>query len=188
MIENAIIKNLPKFASLSVREFLPPMNESEFENFYHEHSRPLWAYVRRVADSAEIADDVTQESFLKFLGATLRTDENKKAYLYRIATNLTYDYFRRRQREIKRQTTFDAPFYKEPVYEPFAADSGLTAVFDKLNMQERSLLWLAYVEGHPHTEIAAMLGLKSLSVRVLLFRARRKLAKLLDAENIEVQV
>jgi RNA polymerase sigma-70 factor (ECF subfamily) len=53
-------------------------------------------------------------------------------------------------------------------------------------MQERALLWLAYVEGHQHTEIAEMLGLKSLSVRVLLFRARRKLVNLLEAKNLEV--
>ena len=186
MFEAALIKNLPKFASLTRGELLPPMNETEFENFYHEHSRPLWAYVRRVSDSAEIADDVTQESFIKFLGATLRTDENQKAYLYRIATNLTYDYFRRQKRETKRRTA--APVFQEPAYEPFTPDGNLAAVFERLNMQERSLLWLAYVEGHQHNEIAAMLGLKSLSVRVLLFRAKRKLAGLLDAENSEVQI
>lgn len=186
MFEAALIKNLPKFASLTRGELPPPMNEAEFENFYREHSRPLWAYIRRVADSAEIADDVTQESFIKFLGATARTDENQKAYLYRIATNLTYDYFRRQKRETKRQSA--APSYQEPAYEPFAPESDLAAVFERLNMQERSLLWLAYVEGQQHDDIAAMLGLKSLSVRVLLFRAKRKLAGLLDTQNNEVQI
>lgn len=184
----ATIKKLPKFALLTGSESLPPMNETEFENFYNEHSRPLRAYVRRLADSAEIADDVTQESFLKFLGASLRTDDNQKAYLYRIATNLTYDYFRRHRRELRRQTNFDSNIHAEPAYEPFAPESGFSAVFDKLQMQERALLWLAYVEGHQHNEIAEMLGLKSLSVRVLLFRARRKLAKLLDADKFEVQL
>ncbi len=66
------------------------------------------------------------------------------------------------------------------------SESGLTEVFHQLKMQERALLWLAYVEGHQHTEIAEMLGLKSLSVRVLLFRARRKLVNLLKAKNLEV--
>jgi len=161
-------------------------NEVEFENFYNEHSRPLWAYVRRVSNSAEIADDIVQESFMRFLGATLRSGDNEKAYLYRIATNLTYDYFRRNSREIKRQMSLPAEATKESAYEPFAAESEIAHVFDKLKMQERSLLWLAYVEGHQHGEIAKMLGLKPLSVRVLLFRARRKLAALLDANNFEV--
>jgi len=157
------------------------MNESEFENFYNEHSRPLWGYVRRIANSAEIADDVMQESFLRFLGATIREDTNRRAYLYRIATNLVYDNFRRGKREISQPTYSDSDMKEESAYEPFAPESDIGKVFDKLKTQERALLWLAYVEGHDHTEIAAMLGLKSLSVRVLLFRARRKLAGLLDA-------
>lgn len=184
MFRNTItIKSLSRFDILTERENLP-MNETEFEYFYNEHSRPLWAYVRRLADSAEIADDVMQESFLKFLGATLRTDENKKAYLYRIATNLVYDYFRRHKRESKHQMSVEEK--GEPAYEPFLEDSGFTKILDKLKTQERALLWLAYVEGHQHDEIAQMLGLRALSVRVLLFRAKQKLTKLLDENNFEV--
>lgn len=161
------------------------MNEIEFENFYNEHSRPLRAYVRRLSDSPEIADDITQESFLKFLSADLRHDENRKAYLYRIATNQTYDYFRRHSRELNKQTHVYSET-EEPAYEPFAADSGFSLVFNKLQMQERALLWLAYVEGHEHREIAEMLGLNALSIKVLMFRARRKLAKLLEENSFEV--
>lgn len=165
---------------------LPMMNELQFEAFYNEHSRPLWSYVRRIANNAEIADDVMQESFMRFLGATLRSHENEKAYLYRIATNLVYDYFRRNSRDVKQQATLAFSMKEEPNYEPFGDDSQLSEVFEKLKTQERALLWLAYVEGHEHKEIAEMLGLKSLSVRVLLFRARRKLAALLDSNNFEV--
>jgi RNA polymerase sigma-70 factor (ECF subfamily) len=41
------------------------------------------------------------------------------------------------------------------------------------------LLWLAYVEGMSHEEIAAATGLRVLSIKILLFRARRKAAHLL---------
>jgi len=158
------------------------MNQTEFEIFYNEHSRPLWNYVRRIANSPEIADDLVQESFMRILAVTFKPDANRKAYLYRIATNLVYDYFRRHSRELKNQPTAK----EEPAYEPFAAESEMTKVFDRLKPQERALLWLAYVEGHSHTEIAKMLGLQSLSVRVLLFRARRKLAALLETKGVEV--
>ncbi|MDQ3179589.1 MAG: RNA polymerase sigma factor [Acidobacteriota bacterium] len=181
------IESLFKFDYQIEREHSPAtMNEIEFEQFYNEHSRPLWAYIRRLAGRVEIADDLVQESFLKFLGANLRTDTNKKAYLYRIATNLVYDYFRRYQREAKRQARI-ASNMSEEIYEPFAPDGELTEVFRELNLQERALLWLAYVEGHQHKEIGEMLGLKSLSVRVLLFRARRKLVNLLEAKNLKVE-
>jgi RNA polymerase sigma-70 factor (ECF subfamily) len=94
-----IIEGWLKFGSPAEREHLSPMkNEVEFENFYNEHSRPLRAYVRRVSNSAEIADDIVQESFMRFLGASPRSNDNEKAYLYRIATNLVYDYFRSNSR------------------------------------------------------------------------------------------
>lgn len=184
------IENAPRLDNLAFiiagREHESAMtDEAKFEIFYREHSRPLWSYVCRVSGGAsEIADDVVQESFLRFLGAPAGKRTNEKAYLYRIATNLTYDYFRRSAREIKRQANFASN--AETAYEQFAAGSEMAQVFGKLKMQERALLWLAYVEGHAHGEIAEILGLKSLSVRVLLFRARRKLAVLLDADNFGV--
>ena len=52
---------------------------------------------------------------------------------------------------------------------------------DRLRPRERALLWLAYAQGHAHTEIADTLGVKTGSVKLLLFRARRKLAGILRA-------
>jgi RNA polymerase sigma-70 factor (ECF subfamily) len=50
---------------------------------------------------------------------------------------------------------------------------------NRLRPRERALLWLAYAQGHAHTEIADTLGVKTGSVKLMLFRARRKLATLL---------
>ena len=49
----------------------------------------------------------------------------------------------------------------------------------RLKPRERELLWLAYAEGASHKEIADMMGLRAGSVRLLLFRARQKMLKLL---------
>jgi RNA polymerase sigma-70 factor (ECF subfamily) len=55
----------------------------------------------------------------------------------------------------------------------------------QMKARERELLWLAYVEGMKHTEIAASLGLSALSIRSLLFRARQKAAGLLHPRKVE---
>jgi len=49
----------------------------------------------------------------------------------------------------------------------------------RLKPRERDLLWLAYAQGSSHKEIAETLGLKAASIKLLLFRARRRLAGLL---------
>ena len=51
----------------------------------------------------------------------------------------------------------------------------------RLTRRERDLLWLAYAQGSSHEEIATTLGLKTASIKSLLFRARRRLASLLGA-------
>ena len=53
--------------------------------------------------------------------------------------------------------------------------------FGRLKPRERSLLWLAYAQGSSHQEIAGVLGLKTGSIKLLLFRARRRLAGLLGS-------
>ena len=58
----------------------------------------------------------------------------------------------------------------------------ISQLFQRLKPQERELLWLAYVEGNDHKEIARMLGLKEKSIRVLLFRARQKLAGIIQKQ------
>ena len=45
--------------------------------------------------------------------------------------------------------------------------------------RDRQILWLAHAEGYTHPEIAQITGLASASIRLLLFRARRKIARLL---------
>jgi RNA polymerase sigma-70 factor (ECF subfamily) len=55
----------------------------------------------------------------------------------------------------------------------------LARAMARLKPRERDLLWLAYALGSSHQEIAASLGLKPASIKLLLFRARHKLATLL---------
>jgi RNA polymerase sigma-70 factor (ECF subfamily) len=56
----------------------------------------------------------------------------------------------------------------------------MASVFDRLNAQERAILWLAHVEEMSHKEIGAILMVKEKSVRVMVFRAREKAKDLLE--------
>jgi RNA polymerase sigma-70 factor (ECF subfamily) len=64
---------------------------------------------------------------------------------------------------------------------PFEGD--LKPYFEMLSAKERSLLWLAYVEEYNHRDIAKIAGIKENTVKVMLFRAKRKLVALLEGEK-----
>ena len=56
-------------------------------------------------------------------------------------------------------------------------------VFKMLKPRERILLWLAYVDGHTHTEIARITGNRERSIRVQLFRIRKKFTEILKSHG-----
>jgi RNA polymerase sigma-70 factor (ECF subfamily) len=51
---------------------------------------------------------------------------------------------------------------------------------ERLRPRDRSLLWLAYAQGCSHEEIAAVLGVKTASLKALLHRARRRLLAIMS--------
>lgn len=164
-------------------------DEAAFRALYARAAPRLLAYARKVGGWADLADDVVQETFLRYLTADLpaMTDEQTMAYLYRITTRLTIDRWRERERErrwIGQPLDSDAleGIVAEPTERGF--DPDLEKALARLKPRERALLWLAYVEGRSHREMARTLGLAAPSVRVLLFRARRRLARILDEAGL----
>jgi len=160
------------------------MDNDAFAGFYERSARPLWAYLARVCGDASLADDLMQESFVRFLCADHPQDGEVAArkYLFRIASNLLKDHWRR----AKSTPIDDVPEEIFAVSQP-SGQSESRAILDPalalMRPRDRQLLWLAYAEGYSHREIAEVTGLASASIRLLLFRARRKIAALLRDQS-----
>ena len=108
-----------------------------------------------------------------------------KAYLYKTATAAIYD----RWRKSRRERLWSLAFRFREEAPPAAGTGDVTRCFQKLKPRERALLWLAYVEGYAHDEIAGTLDLNEKSIKVLLFRARRNLERILRQNGLsEVQL
>ena len=151
------------------------IDEASFRALYEQTVRPLWAYLVRVSGDRDTADDLLQESYCRFLAAELPAMDpaQSKSYLFRIATNLLHDRWRR-QEPIRPREAADGACQDE-----LESRTDLRRAFDRLKPRERQLLWLAHVEGSDHREIARLTGLRTGSIRLLLFRARCRLAEVL---------
>lgn len=160
------------------------MNEEAFRVFYEQTARPVWLYLARMTGDARLADDLLQESFYRFLrvNSTFESDDHRRNYLYRIATNLVHDH-RRRPRADKAQIGNLAETAASPAdmhtAERVVRRIDLARALDQLKPRERSMLWLAYAQGWTHEEIAASLGLKAASLKALMHRARKRLLTVL---------
>jgi len=156
------------------------MDSDAFAAFYQRSAPTLRGYLVRVSGNPALADDLTQESYLRFLCASRPEggEVNYRRYLFRIATNLLRDHWKRPR-----------PACIEDIPEAFFATDGessrieslakLDPAMARMRPRDRQLLWLAHAEGYSHREISEIMGLREASVRLLLFRARRRMARLL---------
>ena len=157
------------------------IGQAEFEAFYLRTSRQLHGYLCRLSRDPATADELLQEAYIRMINAPAIDEPQRKAYLYKTATNLLRDRWRRqrREREWSAQSEFD-----ERVQQNFNLPVDMASVFERLGAQERAILWLAHVEELSHKEIASVLGVKEQSVRVLVFRAREKAKGLLERAGL----
>ena len=160
------------------------MDEQTFRAFYDRTARPLWAYLSRMTGDRQLAEDLLQETYFRFLRADspYENEAHRRNALFRIATNVARDTHRRRRvRPVPTVQPVDLSALPARTDEArqFEQRTDLDRALRQLKPRERALLWLAYAEGSSHREIASAIGVKLASVKLLLFRARRKLAGLL---------
>lgn len=159
------------------------MDNEAFASFYQRSARPLWAYLARVSADPSLADDLMQEAYVRFLSAgnapSLHDGEvAARRYLFRIASNLLRDHWRRPPAKSIEELPEDF-FTASSIVAQQDSQAILGPALARMSLRERQLLWLAHAEGYEHKEIAEITGLASASIRLLLFRARHKIAKYL---------
>jgi RNA polymerase sigma-70 factor (ECF subfamily) len=181
LLGSTVLTDRERLLALEEAERSFPMSEDEFRVFYELTARPVWVYINRMTGDGRLADDLLQEAYYRLLRTTTRfeSDDHRKNYLYRIATNLVHDH--RRRPRADREPLLDP----EAEAAPDAAGGNesraarridLSRAMARMKPRERSMLWLAYGHGCSHEEIAEVLGLQTSSLKALLHRARRRLA------------
>ncbi len=159
--------------------------EQAFLAAYDAHADAIYRHcVFRVFD-AELAQDLTQETFLRAWKSLAEGAEidNLRAFLYRVATNLVIDHVRKRKAVSLDAMTETAA---EPGHDPrgqlAAVDAARRTVhaMQGLDASSRETVILRHVEGLSPKEIAASRGENENQVSVRLHRAIKQLRHLMD--------
>jgi RNA polymerase sigma-70 factor (ECF subfamily) len=164
------------------------IDEDTFRAFYDRTARGVWSYLARITGDRQLADDLLQETYYRFLRASTayESESHRRNSLYRIATNVARDVRRRTLThpfgvpgaDVERIATGDQAGSTERA-------TDFNRAMARLGPRDRAMLWLAYAEGASHREIAEAMGVRTASLKILLFRARKKLANLLAGRGKE---
>lgn len=161
-----------------------------FELIVVAKGEQLFRTALAILGSEADARDATQEAFVHSWQrlSDLRDIDRFDAWLGRILVNECRMTIRRRGRV--REVALDAPdraVVRAPTADPTsdAADLGFDEAFERLSVDQRTILVLHHTHGYPVREIAAWLGIPAGTVKWRLHRARHALRRELEEERRE---
>ncbi len=129
----------------------------------------------------DVAEDITQETFLKYFETTQYLEKGKKlAFLYTIARNLCTDYFRKSSCEKKIDT-----LHEICMFESYEVETTVTIkdAVSELNKDDQEILLLRYTNELGIGEIAEYLGISRYAVYRRLNAVTTKLRSKLRRED-----
>ena len=174
-----------------------------FSQIYQTYEKPMFNYIFRMVQDRTDAEDLTQEVFIKVYNqlSTLRGESSISTWMYRLATNLCLDHFRKKSYQQDKKTdplsisvlsdshTSGALQSYEDQEVPPADEVVIKAemhacihnYIDQLPEDYRAVIILSELQDLGHQEIAEILDCSLETVKIRLHRARKRLKETLEA-------
>ncbi|MEJ2099263.1 MAG: RNA polymerase sigma factor [Desulfobacterales bacterium] len=152
----------------------------KFGSFYKDYQKTLFNYLMRMTGDYDLANDIMQESFTRYLENYAEQLQNV-SILFTIARNALFDHSRVRGRNVQ--------LGEDPIDDSDSQEYGLMvkqeyqhviAAMQRLQEGERDILALAITDGISYRDIAAIVGISVENVKVKVHRIRLKLKKILQ--------
>ena len=168
------------------KEFLLGNNES-FEEIVIRHKNSIIYFIQRYTKSIDIAEDLAQDVFIYILihRKNYRFEYSLKTYLYTIAKSKALNYIKREKRivQLDENQYEDLEKLEEKIFKNERAEK-LKKSMQKLKIEYQNAIFLADIEELSYKEIAHILKKTDSSVKVLIYRAREALRKVLIEEGM----
>ncbi len=163
------------------------MRDADFDELYIKFSDKIYKYFYWQIHDFYLAEDFTSEVFVRAWKNWKRfKPDYSKAWLYKIARNLLIDYFRKkkdiREMHLSFQEEGIEPSYDEDFIEKIQKDGQVKDLNEALSLLSdnlREVVILRFMEELSAKEVGEILGITEVNVRVLQYRALKKLREVL---------
>ena len=150
-----------------------------FAQLFEQYHAPILNYLHRMVSDRALAEDLTQDTFIKAYNALPRTkpDLAFKAWLYRIATNTAISHLRRGKiiKWLPFLTDRETP--DEHIEKSVTRKMDITEALSKLPQHYATALLLRHYQGLSLAETAQALDVTENAAKLRLFRARKAFAQ-----------
>ena len=163
------------------------MTRKEITAFYQAHSRRLFNMSRRILLTTEDAEEVMQDTILKFVTMPFRPmkPEQVSAWLARTCIRASVDRLRKRKREAAflEEYALEAAAEPDPTIPAEIPAARILQAMERLPDPYRLVVTLVLAEGLDYQEIAGYTGMKEATLRSHFLRGKQKLLTLLKEED-----
>ncbi|MDN7123837.1 RNA polymerase sigma factor [Pseudidiomarina terrestris] len=158
-----------------------------FQQLFERHHRRVYGLVWRLAGNSEMAQDLTQEVFIKLWGnlASFRGESKFSTWLHTVATRVALTELRKNKRWQQVRLTGEAGYADTLEYQESADLSELDQLIRRLPAQTRWAFVLHCIEGLRHEEVAAEMGIAVGTSKAQVHRARMMLEEWLSDDDSE---
>ena len=153
---------------------------------YEKYHRELYLYIYSLSRNHHIAEDLTQETFLKALLSLPEEHGNIRAWLYMVARNLFFNYREKASRNVSLEEGMKRSDEEKDLLANMIENERKLQLYQalkKLDMKKREILLLQYFGDLSQKEIAAVLHITPENVRVLAYRAKKELKKYMEQQG-----
>lgn len=153
---------------------------------YEKYHRELYLYIYSLSRNHHIAEDLTQETFLKALLSLPEEHGNIRAWLYMVARNLFFNYREKASRNVSLEEEMKRSDEEKDLLANMIENERKLQLYQalkKLDIKKREILLLQYFGDLSQKEIAAVLHITPENVRVLAYRAKKELKKYMEQQG-----
>ncbi len=165
-------------------------DKAAFEELIRRHQQRVFAVASRILRKREDVEDISQQVFVKAYFSLKRFDQRAafSTWLYKITVNECWDLLRKKkvrpllyeadlsEEQSQQVTAAEGARSTEPdILERISARQRVAQLLSGLDQRDRAMLVLKEVEGLSIEEIGEVMDLNANTVKVRLFRARRKI-------------
>lgn len=162
----------------------------DFEHIYRLYFKDVFLYLRALSASADTAEEITQETFVKALRSIDSFDGSKdiRAWLFTIARNTYYTHCRRQSRYADEELSENEPDIQPDFTERFADEESAFQIHRFLHgMDEpyKEVFSLRVFGELPFEKIGAIFGKSSGWARVTFYRAKKQIIEYMEVTEHE---
>jgi len=161
------------------------MDAKHFPEFYRSNVKRIYRFLYfRVKGNREVAEDLTQDVFVKALKAFESYDPkvSESSWLYTIARNHLINYVQKERPGTGLDEIENTMWDREPWDEKMSSKHDVARLMEAIQLlpdDDRKLVHLKYIEGWSYEEISPILGKNAVALRVQSFRALKALKHIL---------